>query len=322
MTGIPGRPYGRGATSPGADESSSPAWFDDAVAQVPEHRDVIVEGARVHYRAWGEPDRPGLVLIHGAGGHSGWWDHIAPMLSAYRVLAPDLTGHGDSDHREAYDVHQWGREVAALIVTERLHGAALVGHSMGGRVAVTAAIDADSSVSGVVCIDSPLYPLPAHQKGPHRPRGPANVYPSVNSAVAHFRTVPPQDLLLPYIGRHIARHSLRQVDDGWTWKFDRSVFGRPPTLRQLLPRLTVPLAFLRSERGIVDAEMATLLTATVGGRLLLVELPAAGHHPMLDQPQVLITALRAVLTMWCGRHAPYPPRDGPDLPGGPRDHCL
>ena len=52
----------------------------------------------VHYLAWGQPSRPPLILLHGGAAHAHWWDHIAPVLSQrYRVLAPDLRGHGDTD---------------------------------------------------------------------------------------------------------------------------------------------------------------------------------------------------------------------------------
>ena len=75
---------------PGAPETREavPAWFARALASAPEHRDVVVDGARVHYRAWGEPGRPGLVLVHGGAAHSGWWDHVAPLLGAHWVSHP------------------------------------------------------------------------------------------------------------------------------------------------------------------------------------------------------------------------------------------
>jgi hypothetical protein len=44
---------------------SQPSWFTAALAQTPEHFDVEVQGCRIHWRAWGNPDRPPLVLVHG-----------------------------------------------------------------------------------------------------------------------------------------------------------------------------------------------------------------------------------------------------------------
>ena len=50
---------------------TAPAWFVRAVAAEPERSDFDVAGCRVHDRAWGERDRPGLVLVHGGAAHSG-----------------------------------------------------------------------------------------------------------------------------------------------------------------------------------------------------------------------------------------------------------
>ena len=55
-----------------------------------------------------------------------------------------------------------------------------------------------------------------------------------------FRTLPPQDVVLPYVREHVARGSLRRVEGGWTWKFDPDFFGRRLLLRDLLPAAGTP----------------------------------------------------------------------------------
>ena len=51
------------------------------------------------------------MLVHGGAAHSRWWDHIAPMLTeGWRVVAVDLSGHGDSDRRDHYSLDTWARE--------------------------------------------------------------------------------------------------------------------------------------------------------------------------------------------------------------------
>ena len=79
----------------------APQWFLDALATPPEHAETEVDGVPIHYRRWGSTARPGLVLVHGGAAHSGWWDHIAPLLAGeYCVVALDLSGHGDSGRRD------------------------------------------------------------------------------------------------------------------------------------------------------------------------------------------------------------------------------
>jgi pimeloyl-ACP methyl ester carboxylesterase len=69
-------------------------------------------------------------------------------------------------------------------------------------------------------------------------------------------------------------------------------------LRDLLPRLTAPVALLRCEHGLVGAEMAAEMARLVPGGLPVAALPDAGHHPMLDQPLALVAALRTLLAVW------------------------
>jgi len=276
----------------------SPAWFEQALAQQPEHRDVGVAGARVHYRCWGPAGGPGVVLVHGGAAHSGWWDHVAPQLTGCRVVAPDLSGHGDSDRRETYDPLLWAREVVAVAAAEGLDRPVVVGHSMGGRVAATVAAGHPGAVAAVVVVDSPLNDQPPDEARLRERRRPHRVYPDVDTAVARFRTLPAQDVLLPAVREHVARGSLRPVEGGWTWKFDPGFFGSRLRLRDLLPQLRCPAVLLRCEHGLIAPAMATEMAGLVPGGMPVVELPDAGHHPMLDQPLALVAALRTLLAVW------------------------
>jgi pimeloyl-ACP methyl ester carboxylesterase len=88
------------------------------------------------------------------------------------------------------------------------------------------------------------------------------------------------------------------VDGGWTWKFDPDFFGTRLRLRDLLPDLGCPAVLVRCEHGLVAPEMAAEMTRLVPGALPVVDLPDAGHHPMLDQPLALVTGLRTLLASW------------------------
>ena len=275
----------------------APTWFTAALAQEPERRDVVVAGARVAYRAWGPAGAPGVVLVHGGAAHSGWWDHVAPLLTGHRVVALDLTGHGDSDRRAEYDPLLWAREVAAVAAAAELDRPVVVGHSMGGWVAVTVGVEHAAEVSSVVVIDSPLNDQPPDEERLRQRRRPHRVYPTAEEAVARFRTLPPQDVVLPFVRDHVARGSLRAVDGGWSWAFDPDFFGARLRLRDLLPRVAAPLTLLRCKHGLVSAGMAAEMAGLARGPMPVVELPDAGHHPMLDQPLALVAVLRTLLAV-------------------------
>ncbi|MFC4000148.1 alpha/beta fold hydrolase [Prauserella oleivorans] len=272
-------------------QNGVPRWFSAALAHTPEVRQLTsADGLTITYRAWGDRTRPGLILIHGAGASSRWWDHIAPHLPGHRVVALDLSGHGDSGHRPAgYDVAEWAAEVSAVAVAEALDRPVLVGHSLGGRVAVAAAIAAPERFSRVVLVDTPSRHNTVVRLGNHR------VYACPDDAIQRFRTLPEQPNVLDYIRGHIARHSLRPVRGGWTWKFDPRIFSTRPPLAQDLPKLTTPVALVRCEHGMVPQHMADEMTHLVGDSMPVIRIPGAGHHPMLDRPLALAAALRRLL---------------------------
>ena len=275
-----------------------PAWFNRAMSAAPQRRTVRVAGAQIGYRVWGEPGLPGVVLVHGGAAHSGWWDHVAPLLTGHRVVGLDLTGHGDSDRRDTYDPHLWAREVVAVAAAAELHRPVVVGHSMGGWVATTVGVVSPAEVSAVVVIDSPLNDQPPDEARLRERRRPHRVYATEAEALARFRTLPPQDVVLPYVRDHVARGSLRPVEGGWTWKFDPDFFGTRLRLRDLLPELSCPATLFRCEHGLVSPQMATEMADLVPAGLPVVDLPDAGHHPMLDQPLALVTGLRTLLATW------------------------
>jgi pimeloyl-ACP methyl ester carboxylesterase len=288
---------------------SAPSWFTTAVAQRPDHAAVDVDGVRIAYRTWGPVDRAGIVLIHGGAAHAGWWDHIAPFLAdRARVVALDLSGHGDSDRRAAYSLTAWAAEVGAVAAAAGIAGRPVViGHSMGGWVALTFAVEHADELAGVVIIDSPVAAATPEEEAARSQSafGPLRVYATAEEARARYRTVPDQDNSLGFVIDHVAAESLRPVEGGFTWKFDPGVFSRPAGIHELLGRVTGRAALFRSEFGLIPPDIGLQMYEMLGQVAPVIELPAAGHHPMLDQPLALVTGLRTLLADW--RHsAPYP----------------
>jgi pimeloyl-ACP methyl ester carboxylesterase len=275
----------------------APAWFTDAIASKPTRHDIDIDGVRIHYRAWGEAtELPGLALLHGGAAHSGWWDHVAPQLAANRrVISVDLSGHGDSEWKPEYDRSQWAREVVAAVRAEHLDPAIFIGHSMGGWVSVFAGVVEPSAVREIIAIDSPFTEVPPEEEPIAARRPPTKVYASLDDAVPRFRTVPPQDGNLDYVEHHIAIESLREVDGGWTWKFDPGIFGQRGWVRDLLPRLKAPLTLVRCERGMVEDGMVERIGELHPGGVRVALLPEAGHHAMCDQPEALVAMLQSLL---------------------------
>jgi pimeloyl-ACP methyl ester carboxylesterase len=283
----------------------APEWFAKALADGPQSRSVRVDGATITYLAWGEPRDHGVVLVHGGGAHAHWWDHIAPLLAQdRRVVALDLSGHGDSDRRDTYSMTTWAREILAVAADAGLTAPTVIGHSMGGLVTLRLASLFGAQIAGAVIIDSPvrdrdLTPEETAARD-RRAFGPLRVYPTREDAIAHFRTIPPQETL-PYTAAHVAATSVRPAPDGngWTWKFDRRIFAREPFgAADTLSRLDCRVALFRAEHGIMSVQMSRVMYDRLGRVAPVIEIPAAGHHIMLDQPVALIAALRTLLSDW------------------------
>ena len=282
-----------------AEAAAPPAWFTEALAAPVAECTTVVDGVPVAYRAWGAPGGRGVVLVHGGAAHARWWDHIGPLLAAgRRVIAVDLSGHGDSGRRDSYSFDVWAREVLA-VAADGLNGPPVViGHSMGGLVTLRLAEMSGSHLQGAVVIDSPIRNLSPEE---HAARGQRvfrqlRVYPTREAAIARFRPVPDQPVL-GYVADHVAAMSVRPVDGGWTWKWDPPVFGREQPGAPL-SRLDCRVALFRAEHGIMSAEMSEVMYDRLGRVAPGIEIPAAGHHVMLDQPVALIAALRTLLSDW------------------------
>ncbi len=294
---------------------AAPAWFRTATDDPGEPGVVAVDGIDVAYRAWGSRKAPTLLLVHGGAAHAHWWAAHAPIWSVHhRVVALDLSGHGDSGWRRRYDAATWAREVLAVAADGGGSGRpVVVGHSMGGLVAVFAAAHHGAELDGVIVLDAPIrVPDPESDEG--RAGGmfrAPKTYPDLATAMRHFHLVPPQPCDNRWILEHTALHSLRRTHEGWTWKFDPDLFTRrsgpmaPSDFGSDLARAACRVAIVNGALSdVVDDEvretMAGLLAGSPAGAagVPFVEVPEARHHLLFDQPLAVVTAIRAVLATW------------------------
>lgn len=115
-----------------------------------EERWADVRGVRMRYFVGGEG--PPLVLVHGLSGAAANWTDIAPVLAARRrVLVPDLPGHGGSEPLPAApSLSGYADRVRLLLDVEDMLPAPLVGHSLGGSIALRLALRWPADVPAVV----------------------------------------------------------------------------------------------------------------------------------------------------------------------------
>src|SRR5437899_3776020 len=120
-----------------------------------ESRTVTVDGINIHYVCGGSG--PPLVLVHGLGSSAAveFYYNLEPLAAHHRVLAIDLPGFGKSDKPVLkYTIDLFVKAVRDLMASEGLERAAVMGVSMGGRVALGLALDSPEMVERLVLVDA------------------------------------------------------------------------------------------------------------------------------------------------------------------------
>jgi len=187
-------------------------------------RRLAVRDLVLHVREWGDPEAPGLVLLHGWMDVSASFQFLADALSdRWRLIAPDWRGFGLSDwSAHGYEFHDHVADLDALL--DRLSPGAparIVAHSMGGNVAMTYAGLRPGRVARLVSLEG----FGGHRYAPERApdhlarwldqqRRPARLraYPSLQAVAARLRENNPR--LDPDRASFLATHWARAAAGG------------------------------------------------------------------------------------------------------------
>jgi len=252
----------------------------------------------MEYRVWGAPGRPLVVLLHALGCHRGWWEWAAPLLAErYLVVAPVFRGHGDSPGADDYGSKAYAEDVERPRQRLGAGPCALVGHSMGGYVALTVAarniIRLKAAVVADMKTDAPQQELADLRAASLKP---SRTYPTLEDAMARYRLAPSDHVVPPERLAAAARQSYRQLPDGtWTEKFDRRALAIDPLAPgDLAARLTCPALFVRGEHSqVMPAEPAAELAAAAKAQLIT--MPGLHHHLPLENPEGIAAEVTAFL---------------------------
>jgi pimeloyl-ACP methyl ester carboxylesterase len=256
-------------------------------------------GLRLHYVARGNPDAPSVLLIHGMRDHARSWDWIAERLADhYHVIAPDLRGHGDSDWVEprAYTLPAFVLDLADVADSLALSPIALVGHSLGGAIAVRYAgifpdkVRALCTIEGIELpivrdqrLNPTTYPLRmrawVEAERHHRTRAP---HTYANLADAEARMTEEQPTLNADTIAHLVRHGVVSTsDDRLQWKFDNAARRRAPEdadghdLDEILAAVDCPTLLAYGEASWIPVPPPERLALIRDHQL--VTFPAASH---------------------------------------------
>ncbi len=296
----------------------APDWFEWAINAPSEEGAVEVAGANIRYSAWGERGRKGLIFVHGGRAHRNWWRPFAPFLaSEYRVAAFDMSGMGDSDWRESYNLDCAIDEIFAVIDATGVGDVSrpiLIGHSFGGWMTLASVEKRGAELGGAVVIDSPIAkPDPDEgytilKKSPYGNEGEIRqnrVYASIEEPISRFRFLPNQPCDAAYMVDYIARegltNELKSGENGWSWKFDPAQGSNFDIHfdRDLFLAARCPLAFIYGgDSAFAKGEGYEAQKSHLAGRAPFIEIPSVHHHLMMEEPIAFISVLRTLLSSW------------------------
>ena len=271
----------------------------------------------LHALEWNPGGAVPVVLLHGWLDHAHSFDPVCEALPpTFRCLALDFRGHGQSGHLPGgtgYEVGQYLADVHALLDDAGLGRAHLVGHSLGGVVALAFAAAAPARVASVTSLDNAgplgggpgraLERLRAYVADLGKPARRAT-YP--DSATATKRLLARSPGMPPAVAGHLCRHGVEPVEGGVAFRFDprlRRAFSHTwdrGQVEALLRGVEAPVQLLLGDRGHLSGEQkaAELEERVAWLRAGPPTWLRGGHHVHLEQPAEVARALAA----WVDRH--------------------
>lgn len=280
---------------------------------MPRELRLEADGLSFAAQEWGARGQMPVLALHGWLDNSASFNVLAPQLKNLHLVALDLAGHGQSDHRPGSAPYNIWEDVAEIFaVADQLGWSrfALMGHSRGAMISMLAAGTFPERISHLAMIEG-LWPEPAKaadapkqlarsiEKGRAVARKPMRVFQSLDHAVsARERGMFP---LSYHAAKALSERGVRPVAGGFSWSTDQRLFA-PSAIKLTLAhiqafigRVEAPIKLILGENGIPKMfsnyrealELFTALDYTL--------LPGGHHLHMEDQAAQVAASLQKFL---------------------------
>jgi len=267
---------------------------------------LVLHGLRHHYLRWGRPGDDRLLLLHGLLNHGRYWEGIAQDLAQdHEVFAPDLRGHGETEHAPGgYMVWAFAQDLQAAVGELEIEMFDLVAHSIGSRVAIAYAREHSHRIRRLVLVDmGPEIPadLPSATIGGTGPGG--RGFSSREKAIAHFAQMYPRQSPEFHERQVAASLELDSASGQLLFRFDPELQEAGGAGAQVeVPFLWESLAHIQCLTLVIRAERSRVLSREMQSEMVrllpkgsAVEIAEAGHQVPLHQPEEFVRVVREFL---------------------------
>lgn len=262
-------------------------------------RFLTFNGLKIHFREWGVPQLPALIILHGFDAHSRSWDHVAAALAdRYHIIVPDIRGNGESSWAQEYSWQLFIEDTLGLMDALNLNEAIFCGHSMGGRASYMMASRYPERVTKLIIVEAVPDDPKIRKDDP-----PIEIYETIDETIAEAHKRQPyadKDTL-----RHEVEHGLKLLEDGkWGKRFDPALYTAAwhgqlnPGTKLEWPALAKIECSTLLIYGIHSmGKMKTQVTrmAQTIPHCELIEIPDAAHDLPNENPKEFIRGLRTYL---------------------------
>ena len=247
------------------------------------------------YRYFGGEGKPPLVILHGLFGSSRNWQAVAPhLVRHYEVFALDLRNHGESPHTETMDYSEMLDDLRQWLDHQDLDPVSLLGHSLGGKVAMAMACRCPEYVSSLVVVDiAPKRYPPGHD---------AKLGAMLRLELSSIRTRSEAEARLhdelndwPVV-KFLSSNLMRLPDEGFRWRINLTavaqavdqLYGNPLSYGN---RFDGPVLFMRGSKShyIDDLDRDRLERYFPG--YILSTIRNAGHNIHTDNQEAFLAAM-------------------------------
>lgn len=246
---------------------------------------------KLHYRELGE-GQP-FIILHGLFGFSdNWQSHAKKLAEYFRVILVDLRNHGHSDWSDDFSYDLMADDVYELIEDLELSDVILVGHSMGGKVAMRLAQLHEEVLAKLIVVDMGIKEYPMHHE---------HIIAGIRSVdIDHIKARREAE---EQLGKFIDSYGIKQFllkNIYWkekgklAWRMNIDVLEREmPEILKALPEgeVSIPTLFIRGELSnyILDEDIPSIEDQFIDSEV--VTIPDAGHWVHAEAPELFLNQL-------------------------------